>query len=88
MYEKKRYICIDKVNSCGNSRVYDSKCDYDKRLRYYLWNCKSPSVKSDRDYRQLNAHACYIYCLIVYVIRRGLLFIICPMGVWRCLSFE
>ena len=32
MYEKKRYICIDKVNSCG------SKCDYDKRLRYYLWN--------------------------------------------------
>ena len=31
MYEKKRYICIDKVNSCG-------KCDYDKRLRYYLWN--------------------------------------------------
>ena len=22
MYEKKRYICIDKVNSCGNSRVY------------------------------------------------------------------
>ena len=38
MYEKKRYICIDKVNSCGNSRVYDSKCDYDKRLRYYLWN--------------------------------------------------
>ena len=37
MYEKKRYICIDKVNSCGNSRVYESKCDYDKRLRYYLW---------------------------------------------------
>ena len=27
MYEKKRYICIDKVNSCGNSRVYESKCD-------------------------------------------------------------
>ena len=33
MYEKKRYICIDKVNSCGNSRVYESKCDYDKAFK-------------------------------------------------------
>ena len=39
MYEKKRYICIDKVNSLWKFKgFYESKCDYDKRLRYYLWN--------------------------------------------------
>ena len=38
-YETKRYICIDKVNSCGLFKaVHESKCDNDKRLRYYLWN--------------------------------------------------
>lgn len=55
----------------------ESKCDYDKAFKILSLELEIANLKSDEDNRQLDAHACYIYCF-VYIIERGLLFIICP----------